>query len=328
MEAGPAAADIGEDTQDSPPTVVGAVDVGSNSVHLLVASVADHELEALADQSVFLGLGAAADAGRFGAEARAGLIGSLVAYGDLALQLGARRVTFIGTEPMRRAADAAVVVAEVERACGIPLHVVGHEEEALLTLVGVTGGRPVDDDLAVVDTGGGSTELAFVGPGRRAVAAGIRVGSARLTSRFVASDPPTAREVQALRAAARQRLADAPEAAVRDLVAVGGTASNLIKVLPELAADRRLSPSRLEAAMEVLMAAPADDTAARFVISPIRARILPAGAAILEALLERYGLSELRVAEEGVREGTVLVTAHAGASWRDRLEPLAHGWVR
>ncbi|MFL5650388.1 MAG: hypothetical protein ACJ777_03840, partial [Chloroflexota bacterium] len=61
-------------------------------------------------------------------------------------------------------------------------------------------------------------------------------------------------------------------------------------------------------------------------INPIRARILPAGAAIVDAILERYGADGIRVSEAGLREGAILAAAHEGPHWRDRLATLAHGW--
>lgn len=280
------------------------------------------------DESVFLGLGTAADVGYFGEASRGTLVATLVGYGETARRLGATAIAFIGTEPMRRASDAARVVLEVERASRIPLHVVTHEEEAYLTLVGVTGGRPVTADLAVVDVGGGSSELALIGPARRALAFGIRAGSARLTERWVEHDPPTADEVLGMRRAARSLLEDAPDAAPRELVAVGGTASNLLRVLPAAALDRTLTKRRISDALAILMTEPSAVAAERHAVNPIRARILPAGAAILEAILTRYRLDRLHVSEAGIREGAVLALAHAGPAWRDRLEPLAHGWGR
>ena len=288
--------------------------------------VGHHRLEPLVDESVFLGLGTAADRGVFGAQTRASLVAALVQYGEAARRLGATWITLVGTEPMRRADDAATVVQEVERASGLPLHVLGHEEEGLLNLIGVTAGRSVRTDLAVIDVGGGSSELVAVGPGHEAMAFGVRVGSARLTERCVESDPPSASEVAALRAAAHELIAVAPEALIRELVAVGGTASNLLKVLPAAALDRVLTRRRLADAMGVLMTEPSSLASERHAINPIRARVLPAGAAILEAIMDRYGLDRLHVSDAGVREGTAYVTAHAGVGWRDRLEVLALGW--
>lgn len=286
-----------------------------------------HRVVPLLDESALLGLGTVVDArGLIPADARGPLIEILVGYATAARRLGAERIAFVGTEPLRRAADARAVVVAVEGATGVPLHVVDHGEEGLLTLLGATSGRAVQAELLVVDIGGGSTQLVLVGPARRASATGLGTGSARLTQAQVAHDPPTRSEIAALRAAALAALRAAPDATPAEIVIVGGTASNLVKIIPGALHDRILTPERLGAAFETLCAAPAADVAARFAIRPQRARILAAGAALLEAILARYGAPRATASEEGIREGTVLALARAGAAWRDRLEALAHGW--
>jgi exopolyphosphatase/pppGpp-phosphohydrolase len=110
------------------------------------------------------------------------------------------------------------------------------------------------------------------------------------------------------------------------MIAVGGTSSNLVKVVPAAAHDRALTRRRLSAAYRTLGAAPAADVAARFGITATRAHLLPAGAALLEALMDRYAVERATAVEEGLREGVVFALARAGAGWRDRLEDLAHGW--
>ena len=314
--------------EPSPPAIVGAsVDLGSNSVHLLVAAVAGHRLQPLADESVFLGLGDAVhDGGPLGAAKRAELVAALGTYADTARRLGATSITFIGTEPLRRAADAARVVHDVVHASGVPLHILSHEEEAYLTLIGVMEGRPVTHETLVVDIGGGSSEFATVGPNRPAAAAGLRLGSALLTSRHVSNDPPTTAEVAAIGRTAREILAGAVTTAPSEIVGVGGTVSNLVKVLPAAIADRTLTRSRIAEIQEILSTEPAALASQRHLVNPIRARLLPAGGAIVDAILERYGVDELRVSEAGIREGAVFAVQHAGPAWRDRLADLARGW--
>ena len=129
--------------------VVGAsVDIGANSVHLLVAAAGDHQLDPLLDESVFLGLGdRVATDGYLGSTAREDLVAALASYADAARNLGAREIVLMGTEPIRRAADAAILVREVEARTGLPLYVLDHREEGMLTLAGVTmraGRRPRD----------------------------------------------------------------------------------------------------------------------------------------------------------------------------------------
>lgn len=315
-------------TSDGEGRVAAAVDLGSTSVHLLVARIVDHRVEALIDESVFLGLGEAVEErGVLGSEGRESLVDALAHYAWTCRQAAAVSITFVGTEPLRRLADAARIVDEVEEATGVPLHVLSHEEEAYLTLVGVMEGRPVDREVLVVDIGGGSSEFVSIGPDRRAEAAGVRVGATLLTAQLVAGDPPTAAELEALRRAARQAVAGAPDAHPAEVVLVGGTASNLLKVVPGGPVSRRLGPSDLDAAFRIVAGDVADAIAAAHGIKPGRARILGAGAAIVGAILERYGTEEVRVSESGIREGAVLAVSHAGAGWRDRLENLAHGWV-
>lgn len=314
-------------TRAGRPVVGAAVDLGSNSVHLLVAVVAGHRLQPLVDESVFLGLGSAITArGFLGRAARGELAATLVRYADAARRLGATDITYVGTEPIRRAADAASIVDEVGAATGVPLHVLTHEEEAYLTVIGVTEGMPVVDRTLVVDIGGGSSEFVVVDPADRPRAAGIRLGSARLTDRHVAHDPPTEAEIDAMREAARAAVRAAPDARPREIVAVGGTASNLVKILPAAGLDRILTRERVAEALAILRSEPAAAVAEHYLLNPVRARILPAGGAIVDAVLDRYGLDQIRVSDAGIREGAVVAVEHAGIAWRDRLAELAHGW--
>ena len=309
------------------PIVGASVDLGATSVHLLVAAIDGHRLTPLIDESVFLELGrAVADRGLLGRDARAELTSTLAAYAATARGLGAVAVTFVGTEPIRRAADAAVIVGEVGAATAAPLNVLSHEEEAYLTIIGVTEGQPVEHETLVVDVGGGSSEFCVVHPARAPRATGVRLGASGLTDRHVTHDPPTAAEFAAMRTAALEAVRVAPDARPDEIVAVGGTASNLVKLVPDAGIDRFLTRERIESAMGELMARPASVVAERHLVNPRRAGILAGGAAIMAAILERYRVDRLRVSEAGIREGTILAVAHAGPTWRDHLADLAHGW--
>lgn len=311
-----------------PPPVGAAIDLGSNSVHLLVAAVHGHRLESLLDTSEFLGLGRAVnDAGELGPELIATLAGTLEGYVKRARELGAGPIAILGTDPLRRAADAAVAVAGIEGLTAVPVGILDHEEEALLTLLGVNAGRPVVRDLVVVDIGGGSSEVLVVGPETEPVATGLPLGSARLTGLFVEHDPPTPAELDAMLAAAREALVSAPSAAPSSVIAVGGTATNLLRIVRP-SRDRTINRKRLAEAMFFLLSEPAENVAARFGLRIERARLMPAGAAIVAALMERYGLERMRVSDAGIREGAILSIVHAGVSWREHLAWLAHGWSR
>ena len=308
-----------------------AIDLGSTSVHLLVARPADPGLISIEDESAFLGLGAAVDGpGSLGAEGRALLTATVAGYVDRARAHGVETPILMGTEPLRRLTDADRIVAEVSAACRSPLHVLEHEEEALLTLIGLTAGTAVTHDLVVVDIGGGSSELVEIGPSRAARAAGVGVGAGRLTHAIVAHDPPTDAEMAALLAAADAAFTWTPTQPPAEVVAVGGTASNVLKLLRRSQGREDLDAldrGSLAAVRAVVGQNPAELLAARYLMREARIRLLAAGAAILEVVMNRTGVDRIRVADSGIREGAILAADRAGSDWRDQLEELAHGWL-
>jgi len=308
-----------------------AIDLGSTSVHLLVARPDRTGLVVLHDESTFLGLGAAVDGpGSLGVSGRATLASTVGAYVDLARDIGAADPIVMGTEPLRRLEDATRIVAEVSSRTGVPLAVLEHEEEALLTLVGLTAGQAVRGDLLVVDIGGGSSELVEIGPERLARAAGVRLGAGRLTRAIVDRDPPTREQFAALDRAAAEALDWSPGRQPAEVVFVGGTATNLLKLLrrardPER--GDRLDRAALDEAREIVASGPAELLAATYGLREARIRLLAAGASIIQALLDRLDIASGRVADTGIREGAIIAADRAGTAWRDRLEELAHGWI-
>ncbi len=308
--------------------VAASIDVGATSVHLLVGAIDGHRVAPLLDESEFLGLGdRVAAEGYLGDALRAPLVAVLGRYATRARELGATTITIVGTDPLRRAADGPAVVREVEGRIGVPLHVLDHAEEGLLTLIGATGGSPVSGELLLVDIGGGSSEFVAVGLDGLAHAVGLPLGAARLTRELVRSDPPSLAEIEALRREVARVIGDAPEASPAEIVAVGGTASNLLRLLPATAVDRSLTRRRIAVALAMLTVERSGEAATRHLIRPERARILPAGAIIVDAVLERYRADRLRVSEAGIREGAILAPYRGGSAWRDRLALLALGWT-
>jgi exopolyphosphatase/guanosine-5'-triphosphate,3'-diphosphate pyrophosphatase len=308
-----------------------AIDLGSTSVHLLVARPERTGLVVLDDESAFLGLGAAVDgSGSLGAEGRATLTETVATYVERARSLGAARPIIMGTEPLRRLADATRIVAQVSAGTGAPMVVLEHEEEALLTLVGLTAGHAVHHDLVVVDIGGGSSELVEIGPGRRARAAGVQVGAGRLTRRIVDRDPPTVEHIAELKRAADEAFVWTPDRQVGEVVFVGGTATNLLKLLRRAGnpdRDDRLDRAALGIARDVVARTPAEMLAATYGLREARIRLLAAGAVIIETVLDRVGMEFGRVVDTGIREGAIIAADRAGDGWRDRLDELAHGWI-
>jgi exopolyphosphatase/pppGpp-phosphohydrolase len=289
--------------------VIGAaVDVGSNSVHLLIAELLGDGLRHIRDESVLLGLGdSVAQHGEIPPADTAQLIGALRAYRDLARSLGAATITFVGTQPLREARNAGDVAEQVEAATGIWVDVLSETAEARLTYLGATGGRAPAAPLLVVDIGGGSTEVIVGQPGRAIGLASLRTGSARLGDGIVEHDPPTANELDRLRMGARSLVGELTPADVSDAIFVGGTATNLVRLVP-------LTLDGLEQAHSLLTSLSAAELVERYGVNSRRARQLPAGLAIVEGLFAHYRLAEADVSQASLRDGAIIAAG-------DKLNP-------
>ena len=292
--------------QDRAAMIGAAVDVGSNSVHLLVAKLTDGGLETLVDISEQLGLGDFVDdGGAIPEDSQRGLIYLLRQYRDVALAQGAEQVTFVGTEPLRRATNGRQVAELVERETGIPLQILDKEEEGKLAFVGVTRGAAGSQSMLIVDIGGGSTQAVFYDPNTGIRIEGLNVGSKRLSSEVVKHDPPTADEISRLRSRAAEEASSLPDAKPDRAVFVGGTATNIIRVRPLAAAE-------FDALFATLTTVPAADLAQRYILRPRRALQLAAGAALAEAILHRYGLTAAEVSDASLRDGAIIAAARDG----------------
>ena len=288
------------------------IDIGSNTTRLLVAEPADGQLKEVCQQRAFtrLGKGLAAD-GSIGAEKVAEICDVVGTQVRLARELGAAELRTVATAAIRTARNGADLARALEESTGVPVCVLTGEEEARLAFVGATKtlGHPVEGEVAVVDVGGGSSELAL-----GSVAGGVhwsssfRVGSGFLAEHYLRSDPPSVEELHAVRehvAGVFEGLEPPP----CDLaVAVGGSATSLRRLV-----GAELAHETLERGVRVLASTPIAEVARRFELEPERVRLLPAGILILEAISDRLR-RPLQVGRGGLREGVVLeMLAGAGA---------------
>jgi exopolyphosphatase/guanosine-5'-triphosphate,3'-diphosphate pyrophosphatase len=310
------------------PRVAAAIDIGSNSVHVLAARTARvirpgvrAELQPLADSSELIGLGDVVDDGRrIPPESLQAVVDALQTQIALAESVGASRIAIVGTEPLRRASNADELMAAVQRLTGHSVHVLTVREEAQLTFLGVTAGVPPTEALAVVDIGGGSTEAVIHVPGIDLDVVPLPLGSARLTNAIVNNDPPTPDELAALMAAARDIVDGAiwPEhagVAIHRAIFVGGTATNVARL-------GMLDRAHLNEDLKTLSQLSADEVVAHFAVRPRRARQLAAGVAIVSALLDRFLLGQAEVSDASLRDGAIIATLARGAKWLDSLDEL------
>lgn len=302
-----------------------ALDIGSNSVHLLVARLdPDEQLVPLLDVSHQADIGRQVDTtGELGPELREMLLATLDDYLDHARRWGASTMLVLGTEAVRLATDTAQLATDLRARTGLTLTVVDRATEALLTMLGVTGGR-ASSSLAVIDIGGGSTEVTITRPDGPPVIGLMPTGSARLAAAYVQHDPPTGAEIAALRRAARDHAAglDVPQA--RRGVVAGGSGTNVSRLLGR---ERTTPVDRvaLEAAVDLLRTRHSEMLAAGTGLTARRVAQLAAGIAIGEALFDRLGLDIVEVSDASLREGALIANRRAGDGWLEAVPALVEG---
>ena len=185
----------------------------------------------------------------------------------------------------------------------MPLCVLSDVEEARLSFVGATRTMttPAEGTVAVIDVGGGSSELAIGDPdGTMRWSESFRIGSGFLADSYLRSDPPSADELEKLRRHVEGTFEGLRPPAAASAVAVGGTATSLRRLV-----GAELEHETLERGIRVLSSTPIAQVAERFELDAERVRLLPAGILILEAISDLLGLP-LRIARGGLREGILL----------------------
>ena len=214
----------------------------------------------------------------------------------------------IVTAPGRQGASAAALTAALGEATGLPARVLSADSEGRLAYDGAvaraTGELP--EVVAVVDVGGGSTEIAVGTP--LLGAAWIRsadIGSLRLTRAHLHDDPPTAAQVAAATAAVATALAGMRPPTPDIALAVGGSARAIARIV-----GRRLGADDLQEAVKIVSRRRTAKVASTFGITPERAETLLAGALLLAGAGRALGTS-FELGRGGLREGAALELASA-----------------
>lgn len=297
---------------------LGVLDVGSNTVHLLVvdahrgghpepAASVKRELrlaELLEPDGSLSGLGADR------------LVGVVALARSAAEERGVEDLVSFATSAVREAPNAAAVISRVREEAGVDLEVLAGEDEARLTFLAVRrwfgwSAGP----LLVLDIGGGSLEVAQGVDEEPDVAVSLPLGAGRLHRDWLqGNDPPKRGELAALRAHVRGVLAELPTGLgdVHRVVATSKTFRSLARITgaapysqgPRV--DRRLGHAQLVAALSRLARSTAAERARLPGVSPGRAPQLLAGAVVADAAMEALGVAELAICPWALREGVIL----------------------
>lgn len=302
------------------------LDVGGNTVRLLVANLRERGWHEVLDESRMTRLGRALlSGGPPDAGALDGTLAAVREFSSRAEALGAERLECVVTAALRQRKGAPEALEAISLAAGAEALLLSGEQEARLTYAGALAGTaPAEGSRGVVDVGGGSTEIAV---GRTAarpdLVLSLALGARRGSEAFLHHDPPTESEVRALRTrVAEVAGCEAPDLLARAdrLVGVGGT----VVAAGELA----LGPGTRAAGHTLGTDAPADQIASLAIQTraalrqtllqdPERAEVLVAGCVILHELLRMSDKSGIVVSYGGVRHGLLLeaIRLGPGAAW-------------
>ncbi len=302
--------------------VVAALDLGTNSFHLVVARVRGSAFEVITREKDMVRLGhGGGDMKELAPDAIERGLAALVRMSHLATSLGAS-VRAVATSAIREAANADDFVRRARREAKVEIEVVSGIEEARLIHLGVLQSVPVFDRRhLVVDIGGGSTEV-LLGEGGDALAArSFKLGAVRLTDRFFPGGTIRPGAVEACRSYARSVLVaftrEVRAAGFDIAVASSGTAETMARLVqaarggegPRTFNCFEFTRSELDDVVDALTSR--RTAAARRAVpglDPGRADIVVAGALILQALAHEYRVKRFMFSEGALREGVLVDT--------------------
>ncbi|MGH3832026.1 MAG: hypothetical protein ACRDRS_16515 [Pseudonocardiaceae bacterium] len=312
---------------------LGVLDVGSNTVHLLVvdAHQGGPPLPQTSEKSV-LRLAEQMDArGEITREGADHLVRTVREALASASAMGCEDLMAFATSATRDASNSLAVLKRVHAETGVKLEVLSGEEEAILTFLAVrrwcgwSAGR-----LLMVDVGGGSLEIASGVDEEPDVAVSLPLGAGRLTRSWLTHDPPRRRELETLREHIVEQLVE-PTRQLRGVGAadrVVGT-SKTIRSLARLSGAapssagprvrRTLTDAGLRQVIAFISRMSAEDLAELEGVSASRSHQLVAGALVVQATMRALGVDEMDLCPWALREGVIL----RKLDWLDRIDRTA-----
>ncbi|MGQ0680513.1 MAG: Ppx/GppA phosphatase family protein [Actinomycetota bacterium] len=301
--------------------VLAAIDIGTNSIHLVVAKVNGMTaFEVVAREKEMVRLGSGSDLLKHLDEQAVKRSIEALKHSRKVAEAHGARITAVATSAVREADNRGEFLRRAREEAGVDVQVISGFEEARLIHLGVLQAVPVyDQRLFLCDIGGGSTELAVGAKGEILAVRSMKLGSIRLTERYFVGKRVAPGALDSCRQYIRSNLASfVPE--VRRLgfdVAVGS--SGTVGALCAMAAARRLEqPPRtwnnfqltgadLAAVVKSLIKAPTLAARSKLPgLDPRRADIILAGALILEQVVEAFGVESLTFSDYALREGVLL----------------------
>ena len=318
------------------PTKRAVIDIGTNSVKLLVAEVADRVVRPLLEKSDQTRRGRGfSQAHRLQPEAITETVKAVVKFAATAQSLQAASLRVIATSAVRDANNAAELTDAILRASGLRVEIISGEQEADLVFHGVTSDLSLAvQPLLILDVGGGSTEFILGEGSTQLFRRSFPLGTVRLLEQFPPADPPGAAECVRCHDWLRHFLETQIQPALGpefqklaprrvQLTATGGTATILARLqlqLEEFDRERieatRISREQIRNERERLWRLPLAERKKLPGLPAQRADVILFGVLIYEAVMKQFDLPDLRVTTRGLRYAALMDLAQAGTMWK------------
>ncbi len=307
---------------DLPNMRVAALDIGTNTVLLLIADVEGKSFRVMRDDHAIARLGEDVDrTHRISEAAYDRFISILRQHQKTIAQFNCERIIAAATSAMRDAENREEIIERTKRDTGIEIEILSGEEEARLTYRGAVAGMtfpPPNEGggVCVVDIGGGSTEISFGNGDVFESGVSLDIGAVRITERYFSSTPILPKAKETARSAIRKALDHPPAPSYSAplhrrgsmVIAVAGTPTTLAAMhqgLPAFDAAKVhgyiLTRQAIGEMMKILFSASTTELLERFpVVNKARADILPAGTLILAEVMDRLGAEQITVSSARV----------------------------
>ncbi len=298
-------------SSNAAPMTVGAVDLGSNSFHMVLAQIRDQSLHVIDRLREPVCLAAGFDKKRrLSAESQDRAIACLERFGQRLREIPPNRLRAVGTNSLRRARDARAVRGRFEEALGHPIEIIGGQEEARLIYLGVHGSDFAEGRRLVIDIGGGSTEV-IVGEGADLLRAhSLFMGCVKQTGAHFSDGALTREAFRAAEIDARLELQSVASRLLsmgwQSCVGSSGTVASVEEILrTENGKESGITLAGLKRLRKTMIKVGTIDALKFPGVRSDRARVLPGGVAILTALFKSLKIESMTATGGALREGVL-----------------------
>ncbi len=317
----------------SPPPMRAAIDIGSNTIHLVVARCTPYDLEIVEDQQEMVRIGESVTAtGEISQEKIKAAIATLRRYKALARKHKASPILVVATEAIRQARNSDAFLEQLYSKTKLMVQLISGTAEAALTFFGSTYEVYKEPhppaQIGVMDLGGGSLELVTARNMHITWRTSLPIGSGWLHDRYLSSNPPTYDDVTVAETFLQTyfrglQLKHHPPV----LIVTGGSANSLLFLARNAfkldVNQTHITLQDLIRCQGLLISLPAEEIAQRFEQPIARARILLAGALIIQNVMTRLRINVIHISSHGIREGVLLAYERYRERWLEIVSQSA-----